>query len=214
MCFFSSRFGPLSHLLLDQEPGSRIRASFPEYPCHPAIVPCTFMNVRTVGTAKLVHSLGCPIGLRPEQTLCRRVKAVGVLCPMFTLSHLCPFHCLGEWGGWSVTPSISVTWGEVALSVEPFLNLVWRFIGLVGSCHLLLQNFWKGWVLSGHFDSLWEAPVTLSLFGAKDLCFSTFSLYQMAFHCQQMILLLFMYWGLSLEVFILFILLDLHSLIL
>lgn len=108
MCFFSSRFGPLSHLLLDQEPGSRIRASFPEYPCHPAIVPCTFMNVRTVGTAKLVHSLGCPIGLRPEQTLCRRVKAVGVLCPMFTLSHLCPFHCLGEWG-WVVSHSLHLS---------------------------------------------------------------------------------------------------------
>lgn len=98
--------------------------------------------------------------------------------------------------------------------MEPFLNLVWLSIGLVGSCHLLLQNFWKGWVLSGYFDSLWEAPVTLAQFGARDLCFSTFSLYQMAFHCQQMIFLLFMYWGLSLEVFILFILLDLHSLIL
>lgn len=66
------------------------------------------MNVRTVGTAKLVHSLGCPIGLRPEQTLCRRVKAVGVLCPMFTLSHLCPFHCLGEWG-WVVSHSLHLS---------------------------------------------------------------------------------------------------------
>lgn len=136
--------------------------------------------------------LGVPLGYAQSRHSVEVSKLLGFFPPC---SHWATSVLSTVWGcggGWPVTPSISVTWGEVALSVEPFLNLVWLSIGLVGSCHLLLQNFWKGWVLSGHFDSLWEAPVTLAQFGARDLCFSTFSLYQMAFHCQQMIFLLFM----------------------
>lgn len=123
-----------------------------------------------------------------------------------------------------VAPSISVIWREFALrsdlrllphisalSLKSFLEPVWLSLGSGGSCHLVLQNFWKGWVLSGHLACLWEAPVVAAQCGAGDLCVSAAPFSTWWLFIAGKWFYLFMYWGLSLKILILFILFNICS---